>query len=356
MRPSQPGQAQAPPARPSDLFMDVAFFPPEAPKHRVEAGPSVLPATEETHPLHGYLERFPLRILAPGIGCPNPPHLGPPDGVKVRGDRLEIVVDNGSLQQIWALRMLPVVLLQPPYRTWGQQHVRVATEDRFSVRLTEHPILRRCCTPHLCGEYIPSPVHPTFHQLLGCWAAEVIHYQQFGVPQVLIQAEGLQGEIDAVKIVIGRYPDGQRDHAINPLPGSQNHPEYSRSLTKCIVQLTSLTNPMQSISQRAVDHRTVAAVAQESSGVLRRQPGELPLVFVHAHNPAPAVSKAGRRNQPHVPATHDTYPETLAYHDLSTTYARGVKLFLALLEGCAYRKPFSLLSDPLATKLTFYRF
>src|SRR5215204_3882510 len=129
--------------------------------------------------------------------------------------------------------MLPVVLLQPPYRTGGEKHVRVATEDRFSPRLTEHPILRRCCTPHLCREYIPRPVHPTFHQLLGCRAAVVIEYQQFRVPQVLIQAEGLQGEIDAAKIVIRRHPDGQRDHAINPLPGSQNHPEYSPSLAKC---------------------------------------------------------------------------------------------------------------------------
>src|SRR5215203_3301697 len=248
MRPLQPGQAQAPPASLPELFVDVAFFPPEAPKHRVEAGPGALPATEGPKALHGYLERFPLRILPPWIGCPNPPHLGPPDGVKVRGDRLEIVVDNGSLQQIWALRMLPVVLLQPPYRTGGQQHVRVATEDRFSPRLTEHPISGRCCTPRLRREEIPRPVHPTFHQVLGCRAAVVIDYQQFRVLQVLIQAEGLQGEIDAVKIVIRRHPDGQRNHAINPLPGSQNHPEHSPSLTKCIAQLTSLRNPMQSTS------------------------------------------------------------------------------------------------------------
>ena len=67
----------------------------------------------------------------------------------------------------------------------------------------------------------------------------------------------------------------------------------------------------------------------------RPQPGELPLVFVHAHHPVPEVSKAGRRNRPHVPAPHDPYPETLAHHNLSTPYARDVKLFLALLEGCA---------------------
>src|SRR5215211_1139131 len=248
MRPSQPGQAEAPPARPSDLFMDVAFFPPEAPKHGVEAGPSVLPATEGPHALHRYLERFPLRILPPGIGCPNPPHLAPPDGFKVRGYRLEIVVHKGSLQEVGAVRMLPIVLLQPPYRTGGEQHVRVATEDRLSPRLAEHPFLRRCCTPHLLCEEIPRPVNPAFHQLLRGRAPVVIDDQQFRVPQVLIQAEGLQSEIDAVKIVIRRHPDSQRDHAINPLPGSQNYPEYSRSLTKCIAQLTSLRNPMQSTS------------------------------------------------------------------------------------------------------------
>ena len=77
----------------------------------------------------------------------------------------------------------------------------------------------------------------------------------------------------------------------------------------------------------------------------RPQPAELPLVFVHAYHLVPEVSKAGRRNRPHVP--HDPYPETLAHHNLSTTYARGVKPFLALLKGCAYRRPFSLLSDPL---------
>src|SRR5829696_5859969 len=140
MSPSQPGQAQAPPARPAELLVDIAFFPPEAPKHGVEAGPGALPATEGPQALHGNLERFPLRILPPGIGCPNPPHLAPPDGFEVRGYRLEIVVDKGSLQQIWALRMLPVVLLQPPYRTGGEQYVRVATEDSFSPRLTEYQI------------------------------------------------------------------------------------------------------------------------------------------------------------------------------------------------------------------------
>jgi hypothetical protein len=42
----------------------------------------------------------------------------------------------------------------------------------------------------------------------------------------------------------------------------------------------------------------------------------------------PEVSKAGRRNRPHVPAPHDPYPETLAHHNLSTLYARDVRLFL----------------------------
>src|SRR5215208_1536781 len=88
----------------------------------------------------------------------------------------------------------------------------------------------------------------------------------------------------------------------------------------------------------------------------RPQPGELPLVFVHAHHPVPEVSKAGRRNRPHVSAHHDPYPAALAHHNLSTPYARDVELSLALLEGCAYRKPVSFLSDPLATKRTSCRF
>jgi hypothetical protein len=70
----------------------------------------------------------------------------------------------------------------------------------------------------------------------------------------------------------------------------------------------------------------------------------------------PEVSKAGRRNRPHVSAPHDPYPETLAHHNLSTPYARDVKRSLALLEGCAYRKLVSFLSDPIATKRTSYRF
>src|SRR4051794_882184 len=229
MRPPQPGQAQAPPARPADLFVDVAFFPPEAPKHRIETGPGALPATEGTHPLHGYLERFGLRVLSPWIGLPDPPHLAPPDGFEVRGDRRKIVVHEGSLQQIWAAGMLPVVLLQPPYRTGGEQNVRVAAEDRLSPRLTEHQVLRRRRAPHLRREYVPRRVYPTFHQPLGVRAAVVVDHQQFRVAQVLVQAEGLQGEIDAIIIVIRRHADGQRDHAITPLPGSQNQPESSRS-------------------------------------------------------------------------------------------------------------------------------
>ena len=205
----------------------------------------------------------------------------------MRGYRLKIVVHKGSLQQIGAVRMLPVVLLQPPYRTGGEQHVRVATEDRFSPRLTEHQISRRCCTPHLRREYIPRPVHPTFHQLLGRRAAVVIDYQQFRVPQVLIQAEGLQGEIDAVKIVIRRHPDGQRDHAINPLPGSQNHPEYSRKSHEVHSAAYLPKGPdAKHLSQQLI-HETLAAVAQETSGVLRPQRIERP-----AHSPPQALSTA----------------------------------------------------------------
>ena len=59
-------------------------------------------------------------------------------------------------------------------------------------------------------------MHPTFHEPLRVPAAVVVDHQQFRVVQVLVQAQGLQGEIDAVEIVIRRHPDGQRDHAINP--------------------------------------------------------------------------------------------------------------------------------------------
>jgi hypothetical protein len=118
--------------------MDVAFFPPEAPKHRVETGPGALPATEGTHPLHGYLKRFSLKVAPSRISRPCSPHLAAPFGLEVCGYCLEIVVHNGSLQEIGALRMLPVVLLQPPYHTGSEKDMGITTEDSIAPRLTEH--------------------------------------------------------------------------------------------------------------------------------------------------------------------------------------------------------------------------
>src|SRR5215211_6789240 len=106
MHPAQPGQAEATSPRLPELLVDVALFPPEAAKGRVEAEPGVFPAAEDAQPLHRDLERLPLRIQPPRIRRPDAPHLGTPDRIEMCGDALQIVVDDWPLQQIAGVGMV----------------------------------------------------------------------------------------------------------------------------------------------------------------------------------------------------------------------------------------------------------
>src|SRR5215212_10705863 len=62
MAPAQPGEAKAAGTRLAELLVDVALFPPEAAKGRMEADPRTLAAAEDAHPLHRDLEWFGLWI------------------------------------------------------------------------------------------------------------------------------------------------------------------------------------------------------------------------------------------------------------------------------------------------------
>src|SRR5215207_8623699 len=140
MPPAQRGQAQTAPSTLADLLVDIALFPPEATKGRIEAGPGRFTAAEDSQPLHRDLERLPLRIDSSGIGRPGAPHLRPPHGIEVRGDGLEIVVDDWALEEIPGVGMVLVIGFQARDGIGSEQDMGVAAEHRLAACLAEDTV------------------------------------------------------------------------------------------------------------------------------------------------------------------------------------------------------------------------
>src|SRR5215210_2964600 len=140
MHPAQPGQTEAAGTRLPHLLVDVALFPAEATKGRVEAEPGIFAATEDAQPLHRDLERLPLRIQSPRVRRPDAPHLVTPDRVEMRGDALQIVVDDWPLQEVADAGVVAVIGLEAGDGPGHEHYVRVAAEHRRPLRFAEDPV------------------------------------------------------------------------------------------------------------------------------------------------------------------------------------------------------------------------
>src|SRR5690242_17379745 len=83
----------------------------------------------------------------------------------------------------------------------------------------EHGLASRFAEDQVSGSSRPNgmrrsdiaPAQPVFYQIFGIIASVVIDDQQFGVFQILVEAQRLEGKVDAVKVVIGGHADSQFD-------------------------------------------------------------------------------------------------------------------------------------------------
>src|SRR5215207_4908293 len=107
----------------------------------MESEPGALAATEDPHPISPDLERLRFWVHSSGIGGPDAPHLPAPHWFEVCGDGFEVVVDKGSMQEINAVPICSVVLLESLHRTWGEEHVGVTAEDRLTPGFNKDPVL-----------------------------------------------------------------------------------------------------------------------------------------------------------------------------------------------------------------------
>src|SRR6266540_5252576 len=124
VHPSEPEQTERLSAGLAELLMDVPFFAPESPKQRVEPQPGCLPATERAQPLHRDLEGLALFVPSPGVGRPRPPHLRSPLWLHVRRDQVTVVVHEEAVQEVVAVWVIAIVLLQPLLLRGGRRHRR----------------------------------------------------------------------------------------------------------------------------------------------------------------------------------------------------------------------------------------
>src|SRR5204863_8752744 len=85
------------------LLVDIAFFAAEAREARIEPEPRLTAAGKGTEALHGNLERLGIGVGAARVPRPDAPHSGRPDGIEVRRDAAQIVVDQWPLQEVDAV-------------------------------------------------------------------------------------------------------------------------------------------------------------------------------------------------------------------------------------------------------------
>ena len=110
------------------------------------------------------------------------------------------------MQQIATVGMVLVIALEAGDDPGGEQHVRIATEHCLTAGLREDPILRCRGADDVRGAHVAS-LHPRTDHLAGVVTAVVIDDQELRIRQILVQPQRLQGEVHAVKIVVGGHPD-----------------------------------------------------------------------------------------------------------------------------------------------------
>ena len=152
-------------------------------------------------------------IAGPRVGATDAVHAGLPDAIHVSGEAAQIVVDERPLQQIGGVGVCLEVIQQLAQGAGDKQNVTIHTQHEVRGSFAENHIAHRGALAKVERD-IAVAGHPILEglQFLGAGPVRVIiHYDEFefagdfGVEE----ADGLDGEVDAVVVVVGGHADGQ---------------------------------------------------------------------------------------------------------------------------------------------------
>ena len=131
----------------------------------------------------------------------------------LRGKGAQIVVDQRPLQEIGRSGMRLKIVEQPTQRAGREHDVAIHAQHECGAGVTKHEIARGGSRDAIEQDVaiIGNPVSESF-QFRGAGSTGVIiHHDKFDLAGHLgmMQANGLDGEIDAVIVVVSRHPDRQ---------------------------------------------------------------------------------------------------------------------------------------------------
>jgi hypothetical protein len=87
--------------------------------------------------------------------------------------------------------------------------MRIETKDGLATGLAEQSIARRGRALGVRETQV-SAAGPALDELAGRITAEVVDDEQLDRIEILMEAERLQREVDAVVVLVGCHPDGQQ--------------------------------------------------------------------------------------------------------------------------------------------------
>ena len=121
---------------------------------------------------------------------------------------LEVVVHERPLQQVETVGTLAVIALETSKDAARQENVAVEAQDRLSSSFAKNEVAGRGRADDVRIEDVTS-AHRLFDEGPGRLATEVVDDHQLNPFHVLVEPEGLHGEVNAVEVAISRHSDGQ---------------------------------------------------------------------------------------------------------------------------------------------------
>ena len=222
MHPAEGRQADRAPARPPELLVHIAFLAPVTPHPRIETRPRQAAAGEHAQPLHGNLEGLARWVLAAGVAVPAAPHASAPLVLEVGGDAAgQAVLEQGSLDDVQGAGPFVEIGEQGPNGSGLQHDVRIDAHDVLGRRLAEDDVPD--AGAGIPGERNIPTVRNPFRQRLQSrrdgTTGIVVENQEIDVIDLgrVQQPDRLNGEVDAVIIVVYRHPYRQSRHLLAAL-------------------------------------------------------------------------------------------------------------------------------------------
>ncbi len=99
--------------------------------------------------------------------------------------------------------------------------MRIEAQDSLATGLPEQPIARRRGALGL-GEAQISAAGPALDELARGVAAEVVDDEELDRVEVLMEAKRLQGEVDAVIVLVGCHSNGQQGSHTTASPAANS--------------------------------------------------------------------------------------------------------------------------------------